>query len=579
MLIVDHNDKPITEIVTIQSKRTKTTYTVKSNSKGIAELLLPINDGYVLNLSNYPNFDLIPIPNEPFYQLNYKVEVPQLNHNDCTLKIEVKNTSNECMANEEVLIIDNKTKAKQSSITDEDGKVSFKVPSGNSYTLEYKNAPDYDLINVPKMFNGIYIYKSQFEGSKYKIHPSRLNSLINFYYFDQDSTPLPNERFILTSITTKKQYFGLTDKNGLAQLLVPNGDEYYINTVARKNFYKLVIPSNSVRNIYEHRHYYYSTKHYLLIKDVLERQARKRDSLFKENQRKLAESIANQRVATEKRLLSENYYEVQEEKEIIKERMERKALFTREQLANDSLFFVKTKRAVLSTFFRLMNKWKDKFIVVDFTCSMDPYMDEILLWCQLNLDNNETKNYLFFNDGDNIVNLADKKLGNTGGFHYVFENTLDNIIDTLAVARKLSPECSIDYPENNVEALIAAQKLLKKGAELIMIADNYSPVRDIELIDQVKHPVRIIVCGVEDEINEDLLEIAIKTKGSIHTLEEDFMNISKMKNGDEILINGNVYRYVNGRLFWKRKSQKNDPTQYFSSAYAESSIHQMLLGI
>jgi hypothetical protein len=257
-----------------------------------------------------------------------------------------------------------------------------------------------------------------------------------------------------------------------------------------------------------------------------------------------------ERVKFEKKTLEIDYFDVNDMNETIKKRIEKKAIYTREELKQDANFFEKTERSILATFYRFKDKWKNKVVVIDFTCSMDPYIDETLLWFELNLVNAESKKYLFFNDGDLILRVEDKIIGKTGGFHYVVNNNFNNIIDTLKVTRNLSPECSVDVPENDIEALINAQKLMKKGSELILIADNYAPVRDIELLSQIKYPVRVILCGVVDNINEDFLEIAYKTKGSIHTIEEDLMNISNAVNGSEITISKNVYKMVDGRFVW-----------------------------
>lgn len=561
LLIVNYNDKPVIENISVQSLQTKKNYNVTSNKNGIAEILIPINDRYVLNLSDYPNFDILEIPNKPYYQLNYKVEIPQLSNKECTLSLEVTNLNNDKMINEEVVIINQESQIKQTKITDNNGFAVFNVTSGSSYILEFKNAPDYDLINIPKIDNGIYVYKSKFEGSKYKLHPSRLKALINLYYYNIDSIPLSNEEFTIKSLSNNKRYRSITDKNGLSQILVPNGDEYSVSTSSRNDIIKLKIP-NDVRSIIEHKHYFLSSKEYKIQKTALERSAAIRDSLYNINNIKNLEESNRNRELFEKRTLDVNYYSLNEETELLKKRIEKKAIYTRQQLSVDSLFFVKTKRSILSSLYRLKDRWKEKVFVVDFTCSMDPYIDELLLWYQMNLVNGEQKQYLFFNDGDNIIKVEDKIIGKTGGFHYVLKNTIENIHDTLRVTRSLSPLCSIDLPENDIEALIDAQKQLKKGTELILIADNYSPVRDIELVDQVVHPVRVIVCGVVDKINDDLLEIALKTKGSIHTIEEDIMNLSNLKDGDEIIINRNIYKFMDGRLFWVRCVVDNIPKMY-----------------
>ena len=423
------------------------------------------------------------------------------------------------------------------------------------FRSEYMNAPDYDLIQIPAECGGEYQYSSVFEGSSYAIHPSLTMCLVNLYYFDIDSVPLQDEAFIIRSKTSKRQYQAKTDKNGFAQILVPIGASYTISTYSLNNYVKFDVLPLKGRYIIEYRHYYVSTVEYRKRQAEIEKYATLRDSIFKADQLKRKDEASRQRIEFEKKTLDSNYFNVNDKPEIVKKRIEKKAIYTKERLKKDHGFFEKTKRSILATFYRFKDKWKDKIIVVDFTGSMDPYIDETLLWFTLNLVNAESKTYLFFNDGDMTYSDKYKKIGNTGGFHYVVNNTFENIIDTLKKTRFLSPTLGAEAPENDIEALISAQKKMKSGSELILIADNYSPARDIELLEQVKYPVRVILCGVEDKINEDFLEVAYKTGGSIHTIEEDLMNLSSAVNGSEVTIHNNIYKILDGRFVWLRKSK------------------------
>jgi hypothetical protein len=49
-------------------------------------------------------------------------------------------------------------------------------------------------------------------------------------------------------------------------------------------------------------------------------------------------------------------------------------------------------------------------------------------------------------------------------------------------------------------------------------------------------------------LNEDLLEIAYHTKGSTHTIDEDLINLSDMKNGETKKIGFATYKLLNGRF-------------------------------
>ena len=99
-----------------------------------------------------------------------------------------------------------------------------------------------------------------------------------------------------------------------------------------------------------------------------------------------------------------------------------------------------------------------------------------------------------------------------------------------------------------MEALIKGTKAAHPYKELVMIADNYAPVKDISLLESFNVPVRIILCGVNDEIEPDYLRIAYKTKGSVHTMEEDILSIGKLLDGQEIKIGKNTYRLMKGKF-------------------------------
>jgi hypothetical protein len=559
--ITDNKGQPLINKVLFISSKNNGVYTCQSNSQGLGSINLPINDSYIVKLNNLPNLDTIRIPDDSLYQLNYKITVMTGSGQNCTLKLVVKNIAGNPLKNEKAFLKENNSKSVVTTVTDSTGAAFFMTKSGSSYILEYKNAPDYDLINIPAECGGEFEYSSVFEGSVYPLHPSRTMCLVNLYYYNIDSVPLPDETFIISSRTSTRQYQARTDRNGLAQVLVPIGASYEISTYSLNNFAKFdVLPIKS-RNIIEYRHYFVSTIEYNKRVAEKEKSAALRDLIFNVEQKKMKDAESRKRIEFEKEILESNYFNVYDKQEVVKKRMEKKAIYTKERLKQDPGFFEKTKRSILATFYRFKNKWKDKVIVVDFTGSMDPYIDETLLWFKLNLVNAESKIYLFFNDGDRIYSDSEKKIGSTGGFHYVLDNSFENILDTLKTARLLSPTMGAEIAENDIEALISAQKKMKPGSELILIADNYSPARDIELLEQVKYPVRVILCGVEDKINEDYLEVAYRTGGSIHTIEEDLMNLSSAVNGSEVTINNNVYKILDGRFVWIRKSKPKNLSQ------------------
>jgi hypothetical protein len=153
---------------------------------------------------------------------------------------------------------------------------------------------------------------------------------------------------------------------------------------------------------------------------------------------------------------------------------------------------------------------------------------------------------MFFNDGDG-KSMAQKLIGQTGGFHYTSAVKLENLTQTMK--ETMSTGCSIDGPENDMEALLdGAQNRKLRKMEIILIADNNSDIRDFELLKSLNMPIRIILTGTFWGVNEQYLELAYHTNGSVHTIEEDLERLYEMNDGDYIEIGGNKYRIYGGKF-------------------------------
>ena len=203
-----------------------------------------------------------------------------------------------------------------------------------------------------------------------------------------------------------------------------------------------------------------------------------------------------------------------------------------------------------STVLKVMGRnptWKNMAIVGDFTGSMTPYIAQIVLWHKLNLGLNKKKikRFVFFNDGDQKAD-QDKEIGATGGIYHTPQLALDSVINT-AVAT-IEGGFGGDGPENDVEALLFAQKRNPAIQNLVLIADNWSTMRDVALIKDIKKPVRVVLCGVVGPINVEYLNLAYRSKGSLHTIEQDINHLIKAQEGTIIRINGYQYRLSKGQF-------------------------------
>jgi len=193
------------------------------------------------------------------------------------------------------------------------------------------------------------------------------------------------------------------------------------------------------------------------------------------------------------------------------------------------------------------NKWKNTTVVSDFTGSMAPYIAQTLVWYKLTFQTKDISEFVFFNDGDATPDYK-KKAGKTGGVYYCNTFCKDSVLKTAY--KCLRGGYGGDVPENNIEACLYAIKKNPNIKEIVMIADNWAPMRDYSMLSSIKVPVHIIICGINPEfgINPQYLDLARQTNGTVHTLEEDISKLSKVAEGQTIEIDGITYKIWAGRF-------------------------------
>lgn len=190
-------------------------------------------------------------------------------------------------------------------------------------------------------------------------------------------------------------------------------------------------------------------------------------------------------------------------------------------------------------------QWKNCLVVTDVTGSMNPYLGQFLAWHKLNMSDSKNHDYVFFNDGNNMRDNL-KVTGNVGGNYYIKTDEYDQMAKVLSKAKRKG--FGGDGPENNIEAVLYGIEKNPAITEVIMIADNYATPRDLELMNRIKRPVHVIICGGAGGINTEYLNLARKTKGSIHTIEEDITDLYKVREGHSLNINGVTYTISNGNF-------------------------------
>lgn len=178
------------------------------------------------------------------------------------------------------------------------------------------------------------------------------------------------------------------------------------------------------------------------------------------------------------------------------------------------------------------NGWTNFVMVCDVTSSMSPYTAQIFAAMPSVIENRKCKGVMFFNDGDNKTSNQ-KRAGKAGGIYFTRELRMDS---TWMLARKcMARGNGGDLPENNVEALLQAEKL-NPGGELVLVADNWASPRDLSMCDELTQPVHVILCCARGGVNPDYLFLARVTGGSVHLRDEDVTNLAQMKEGETVKI-------------------------------------------
>lgn len=193
---------------------------------------------------------------------------------------------------------------------------------------------------------------------------------------------------------------------------------------------------------------------------------------------------------------------------------------------------------------------KNKLIVADVTGSMAPYNAQIIEVIRSN--RNEKKpipsSFVFFNDGNNMDNKY-KKVGLVGGIYSTRSLELDSVVSTMLLA--MNSGNGGDLEENNLEAVIQGLKAFPESEEVVMIADNFASPRDMILIGQVAVPIHVIVCGGKI-LNDDYLNIAYQTKGSLSFNGFTYSNLHTLDEGAIVTVGASSFILKNGKFKYKR---------------------------
>jgi Leucine-rich repeat (LRR) protein len=169
-------------------------------------------------------------------------------------------------------------------------------------------------------------------------------------------------------------------------------------------------------------------------------------------------------------------------------------------------------------------EWTDALVVNDWTGSMYGYGAQVLHWHINNYKESGVRYLSLFNDGDGKT-TAQKVIGETGGIYTSEASDIPGILNLFNLVRLNGG--GGDRPENNIEAILSSMERNPDHKEIILIADNFACIRDIELAYKITKPIRVIVCGYNKTfgVNPHLAYLAKISNGGLYTLNADIENL------------------------------------------------------
>ncbi len=370
------------------------------------------------------------------------------------------------------------------------------------------------------------------------VKPPESTSYMTFVLsiIDLDDKPLANEMVTISGEKRKLSFKGLTNSAGKISLYLPKGDNYSINFKYQKNYQNEIVKYEKGTSSGYLNLSYMGTVEYLKRKKAEEERIKQEEKRLAEEKKRFEERCKALKIEAEEA----------HRREILEAARIKESDMKRPVIENPQVGKIGPVDKVLTR-----NKWVDKLIVCDLTGSMTPYAGQLSAWYQMNWKLEKNLQFVFFNDGD-MKRDSDKKIGSTGGIYYQPATDLGSLVSLMSLVQ--SHGSGGDCPENNIEALLEGVKKAKPFKEIVMIADNYAPVKDIELLKDFSKPVHSIVCGSSGFIHPDYLRIAWKTKGSVHTMEEDITKIASMLEGESISIRGITYKIMGGEFVQLKKA-------------------------
>ena len=227
-----------------------------------------------------------------------------------------------------------------------------------------------------------------------------------------------------------------------------------------------------------------------------------------------------------------------------------------------------------STVYKVLERhplWQNSVVIMDWTKDMYTNSAQAVLWHKVHQKTSGINYFVFFNDGNKLPKRR-KKVGKTGGIYYQKSNNIHRVEKRFDYVIRRG-DGGDDAANNDIEALMMAANKFKKINSFILIADNRTCIRDMRLLKYLNIPIKIILTNVDGPVNPQYINLAYKTGGSIHTINDDIYNyvFKAMVESDQTLVL-NGYEYVmneEGFFEFKDKTNKAPCSKYNSVNFFE----------
>lgn len=442
--------------------------------------------------------------------------------------------------------------------TDEHGEAFFLLPVNADYTVNVDEERDYRKFSIPKEANlsktvsvvymstrinevekndTVYQYLTQGQ------MPTETRVLVTIKIADLENHPLAKEALYFVSEKTKKVYPVLTNSNGNSTLLLPKGDTYCVHSYGFQNITCKTYEEGPESRTSRFELNTISTEEFKQRERERARMLAQRDSIRREQRLLDSAMIAN--------MHGDNFYlqyhYANRNFDLIQTEVVKKALLDQQAIKENPGYYVSTHQEIKAMLFRNKDQWSSKRIVANIDCSMYQYIDELLVWNYTDASEQKNNSYWLFNGFQNNSKPSDSGHDRRGIF-YVPNNDVEGFCKT--VDKIVNFSCGGNRLENVVEALILGAKGKSPDEELLFIADNYSDVSDLDKLDELKVPVRVLLTDSDLGVNEHYLEIAYRTGGSIHTTYEDLSTdqLKALKDGEQLRVGKYAYQFFKGRF-------------------------------